>query len=92
MVEQPTPAYVKYLAGEVEDALDERYKDDATPVGGAFRNKLQFVIQTYCQQHDQAGEQTAAFVAELECNGQFDIRGALGMLHKDWRDGDGEDE
>ena len=47
MASAPTPAYVKYLAGEVEDTLDECFRDDATPVGGAFRNKLQFVIQTY---------------------------------------------
>lgn len=80
MANAPTPAYVNYLAGEVEDALDAVYKDDATPLGRAYRDKFQFVIQTYCQQHDQAGEQTAAFVREIPCNEQFDVQGALGGL------------
>ncbi len=80
MANAPTPAFVKYLAGEVEDALDAVYKDDATPVGRAYRDKFQFVVQTYCQQHDQAGEQTAAFVREIPCNEQFDLHGAIGGL------------
>lgn len=80
MAKVTTPAYVNYLAGELEDALDAVYKDDATPVGRAYRDKLQFVIQTYCQQHDQAGEQTAAFVRDIPCNERFDFEGAIGGL------------
>lgn len=75
-----TPAYLKYLEGEISDQLEERFKDDGTPHGGAYEDKLQFVIQTYCQQHDQAGEQTAEFVRQLPCNSEFGIEGAVGGL------------
>lgn len=80
MAKEPTPAYVNYLGGELEDALDAVYEDDATPVGRAYRDKFQFVIQTYCQQHDQAGERTAAFVREIPCNERFGLEGAIGGL------------
>lgn len=75
-----TPAYVAYLEGELADALEEIYKDDETPHGRAFEDKLQFVIQTYCQQHDQAGEQTADFVRHIPFNAAFGIEGAVGGL------------
>lgn len=72
-----TPAYLSYLGGEFANQLDELYKDDETPYGEAYRNKFRFIIQTYCQQHDQAGEQTAAFVELLPCNSEFGIDGAV---------------
>lgn len=75
-----TPAYVAYLERDLADRLDEIYHDDETPYGEAFRNRLRFTLQTYCQQHDQAGEQTAAFAEHIPCNNEFGIEGAIGGL------------
>lgn len=72
-----TSAYLTYLEGELGDKLEAIYKDDATPHGRAFEDTLQFTMQTYCQQHDQAGEQSAAFVLNLPCNNEFGIEGAV---------------
>lgn len=60
-----TAGYLSYVRSEAADKLDDAFHDDDTPLGAAFRDKLKFVINNYCQMHDAAGPRTAEFVGEL---------------------------
>ena len=82
MLNKPyTAPALKYFHGEAALALESIYRDDATPEGEAFRDRLIFTINTYCQDHANAGAQIASFVEDIPFPEEVSAEDALLARH-----------
>lgn len=76
-----TEAALTYFAGEAAVKLEDLYRDDQTPEGTAFRDRLKFTINTYCQDHANAGAQIASFVEDIPFPKEWSVDDALLARH-----------
>jgi hypothetical protein len=76
-----TAPALEYFHGEAALALERIYRDNATPEGEAFRDRLIFTINTYCQDHANAGAQVASFVEDIPFPEEVSAEDALLARH-----------